>query len=251
MSQRILVVEDEPAIADTITYALTTEGFDVVWCTTGREARAVLDADHVALVVLDVGLPDCSGFDLCREIRKTSAVPILFLTARRDEIDRVVGLEIGGDDYVLKPFSPRELSARVKAILRRTPAAEGARILDGSSGGLAPSTSSTPFTASTLSTPSTPLFVVDPHRRRILFQGTPLDLSRYEYRILEILIQRPGWVFSREQLMQQAWEEPGSSTDRTVDTHIKTIRAQLRAIAPDLNPIETHRGLGYSLKESE
>jgi len=229
MSKRILVVEDEPAIADTITYALTTEGFEVVWCTTGGEARAILEEGGAGLIVLDIGLPDCSGFDLCREIRRSSNVPILFLTARRDEIDRVVGLEIGGDDYVLKPFSPRELSARVKAILRRTPPGE----TGGSSGAAAGSP-----------------FVIDQKRRRIFFLGSPLELSRYEYRILEILIQRPGWVFSRDQLMQQAWEEPGSSTDRTIDTHIKTIRAQLRTIHPGLNPIQTHRGLGYSLKES-
>ncbi|MCP4646087.1 MAG: response regulator, partial [bacterium] len=121
MSQKILVVEDEPAIADTITYALQTEGFEVAWCTTATEALGILEEDEVSLIVLDVGLPDQNGFDLCKEIRKTSAVPVIFLTARADEIDRVVGLEIGGDDYVAKPFSPRELAARVKAVLRRVP----------------------------------------------------------------------------------------------------------------------------------
>jgi len=121
MAQRILVVEDEPAIADTITYALRTEGFEVAWCSTAEEATRVLHENDISLIVLDVGLPDQNGFDLCKEIRKTSAVPIIFLTARTDEIDRVVGLEIGGDDYVPKPFSPRELAARVKAVLRRFP----------------------------------------------------------------------------------------------------------------------------------
>lgn len=242
MSKRILVVEDEPAIAETITYALTTEGFEVAWCSTGSEARAILEQGDVGLIVLDIGLPDCNGFDLCREIRRSSNVPILFLTARRDEIDRVVGLEIGGDDYVAKPFSPRELSARVKAILRRSPSAERAGKMpavrlpvESQEGGAA--------------TPSSP-FTIDQNRRRISYFGRPLDLSRYEYRILEILIQRPGWVFSRDHLMQRAWEEPGFSTDRTVDTHIKTLRAKLRAINPDVDPIRTHRGLGYSLKES-
>ena len=157
MSKRILVVEDEPAIADAISYALTTEGLDVVWRATGGEARTALEAGGIDFVVLDIGLPDCSGFDLCREIRESSNVPILFLTSRGDEIDRVVGLEIGADDYVVKPFSPRELSARVKAILRRAPDEEGRDDAEG--------------------TPASP-FSVDAHRRRIAFFDEPLDLSR-------------------------------------------------------------------------
>jgi two-component system catabolic regulation response regulator CreB len=235
MSQRILVVEDEPAIADTITYALTTEGFEVVWRATGGEARGILAEGGVDLIVLDVGLPDCNGFDLCREIRQSSKVPILFLTARRDEIDRVVGLEIGGDDYVIKPFSPRELSARVKAILRRSSLENGSLSETSPTGDEEPRSSP---------------FAIDQNRRRISYFGQPLDLARCEYRLLEILIQRPGWVFTRDHLLQLAWKEPGFSTDRTVDTHIKTIRAKLREVNPDLNPIRTHRGLGYSLKES-
>jgi two-component system catabolic regulation response regulator CreB len=228
MSQRILVVEDEPAIADTITYALQTEGFEVAWCTTAGEALRVLDENGVSLIVLDVGLPDRNGFDLCKEIRKTSAVPVIFLTARSDEIDRVVGLEIGGDDYVSKPFSPRELAARVKAVLRRVPSKEEA---SASGEGQSP-------------------FVVDKPRMQIAYYGQPLELSRYEFRILEILLRRPGWVYSRDKLMEMAWEEPDVSMDRTVDTHIKTIRAKLRAIRPGMDPIQTHRGLGYSMKEA-
>lgn len=228
MSKRILVVEDEPAIADTITYALTTESFEVDWCSTGSEARGILSRENVDLIVLDIGLPDCSGFDLCKEIRRTSNVPIVFLTARRDEVDRVVGLEIGGDDYISKPFSPRELSARVRAILRRSSKSETEE--RGESG-------------TALS------FTVDRDRRKIAFKNQELDLSRYEYRILEILIQRPGRVFTRNELMQQAWEDPEFSTERTVDTHIKTLRAKLREIDPSADPIQTHRGHGYSLKE--
>ena len=228
MAQRILVVEDEPAIADTITYALRTEGFEVAWCSTGEEATRALEEGGVDLVVLDVGLPDCNGFDLCKAIRRTSAVPIIFLTARTDEVDRVVGLEIGGDDYVPKPFSPRELAARVKAVLRRFPSGENA-----------PS-------AARVDSP----FLVDKQRMAIRYFGKPLDLSRYEFRILEVLIGRPGWVFSREQLMDLVWEAPEASMDRTVDTHVKTIRRKLRTIRPDVDPIQTHRGVGYSLKES-
>lgn len=228
MPQKILVVEDEPAIADNIKYALATEGFDVVWCSTGEEAMAVLGRDVISLVVLDIGLPDRNGFDLCKDIRKTSAIPIIFLTARANEVDRVVGLELGGDDYVVKPFSPRELAARVKAVLRRTPSV-GA---DSSAG--------------VLSSP----FQVDRKRLRISYFGKPLDLSRYEYKILEVLIGRPGWVFSRDQLMDLVWEEPEASMDRTVDTHVKTLRAKLKEVRPKLDPIQTHRGIGYSLKES-
>jgi two-component system catabolic regulation response regulator CreB len=228
MSKRILVVEDEPAIADNITYALSTEGFEPVWCSTGEEALETLADNGFSLVVLDIGLPDRSGFDLCREIRKTSSVPVIFLTARSDEIDKVVGLELGGDDYMVKPFSPRELAARVRAVLRRTP-----DVGVGSSASVVSSA-----------------FSIDAKRRLISYFGKPLDLSRYEYRMLEVLAERPGWVFSREKLMDLVWEEPEASMDRTVDTHIKTLRSKLKQVKPNLNPIKTHRGVGYSLKES-
>ena len=227
MAQRILVVEDEPAIADNITYALETEGFEVMWRLTAEEAMRVLEENAISLIVLDVGLPDQNGFELCKQIRKTSAVPIIFLTARTSEVDRVVGLEIGGDDYVPKPFSPRELAARVKAVLRRSPSAE----TTGAAGVDSP-------------------FSIDRERMKIRYFGESLALSRYEFKILEVLLRHPGWVYSREKLMDLVWEEPEVSMDRTVDTHVKTIRAKLRAIKPDIDPIQTHRGLGYSLKES-
>ena len=225
---KILVVEDEPAIADNIRYALETEGFEVLWCSVGADALGAL-ADHsIQLIVLDVGLPDLSGFDLCKTIRKDSTVPIIFLTARSDEIDRVVGLEIGADDYVTKPFSPRELSARVKAILRRSQITNPR-----------PEERSDDFP-----------FVVDGEKKRVFYYGEALELSRYEFRIMELLVRRPGRVYSRDQLMDLVWEAPESSMDRTVDTHVKTLRAKLRAINADRDPIVTHRGLGYALKES-
>ncbi|MGH7945988.1 MAG: two-component system response regulator CreB [Opitutaceae bacterium] len=222
---RILIVEDEPAIADTLIYALRTEGFAPEWCATGRAGLAALAAKPFALVVLDVGLPDGSGFDVCKQIRSRLAVPVIFLTARNAELDRVLGLELGGDDYLVKPFSPRELTARVKAILRRT------------NGGQA-----------TARVETTPEFVVDDERCSIRFRGVPLDLTRYEYRLLKLLAARPGRVYSREQLLSAAWEDPGASLDRTVDAHVKTLRAKIRAVAPDVDPIQTHRGLGYSLR---
>ena len=178
--------------------------------------------------MLDVGLPDGTGFDFCKTIRTRSAVPIIFLTARNTELDRVLGLELGGDDYLVKPFSPRELTARVKAILRRANGIPAAP-------------------TGTTDKPKESL-VVDDERCVITYRETPLDLTRYEFRLLKVLAARPGRVFSREQLMQAAWEDPGSALDRTVDAHIKSLRAKLRAITPDSDPIQTHRGMGYSLQ---
>ncbi len=238
---RVLLIEDEPAIADTLLYALKTEGFAPEWCATGRAGLAALHAKAFAFVILDVGLPDGSGFEFCKEIRQHSTVPILFLTARNAEIDRIVGLEIGADDYVTKPFSPREVTARVKAVLRRGHAVVGEK---------EPAKSAAPA--------STPEFAVDEERCAIRFRGVALELTRYEYRLLRVLVARPGRVFSRDELMTAAWEDPGASLDRTVDAHIKTLRAKLRAVleaggkrtAESDDPIRTHRGLGYSLREN-
>lgn len=220
----ILLVEDEPSISDTVSYALSTEGFETVICRTGAEAIERLRSLDACLAVLDVGLPDMSGFDLCRKIRTSSTLPVIFLTARSEEIDKIVGLEIGADDYLVKPFSPRELTARVKAILRR-------------------------FEKHNLTQPlQSNGFLIDDERVIISFRGNPLELSRLEYRLLSVLIRNPGRVYSRDELMSRAWEEPDMSLARTVDTHIKTIRAKLRAITPGEEIIITHRGFGYSLK---
>ena len=227
LRQTILVVEDEASIAETIVYALKTEGFVPLWKTTGREALAALGANKVALVVLDVGLPDMSGFDVCREMQRTARVPVIFLTARSGEVDKIVGLELGADDYLAKPFSPRELTARIRAVLRRS---------NGNGGGIGP--------------PAASGWVHDEARCRISFQGKVLDLTRNEYRLLAVLLGSPGRVFHRDQLMAAAWADPGAALDRTVDAHIKTVRAKLREAAPDADPIVTHRGLGYSLRET-
>lgn len=254
----ILLIEDEPAIADTLIYALRTEGFAPDWQATGQAGLAVLSQKDVALVILDIGLPDGSGFELCKHIRAAGPVPLLFLTARSGEIDRVLGLELGADDYVTKPFSPREVTARVKAILRRTQAAPvlaPPRMAAPSAQAAAPGS---PLSAGAASSEakvvagSSPVrtFSVDGDRCEICFAGVRLDLTRYEYRLLKTLLKRPGKVYSRDELMTQAWEDPGASLDRTVDAHIKMLRAKLRAIAPDLDPIQTHRGLGYSMRSS-
>jgi len=226
--QIILIVEDESAIANNITFALETEGFGTIWHPAGAKVLDLLSEKTVHLVVLDIGLPDINGFELCKAIREHHDVPVIFLTARADEIDRVVGLEIGADDYMVKPFSPRELSARVKAVLRRTHAS-----------------TDEPSDAMDVS-----LFRIDEEKRQIFYCSERMDLSRYEYRILKLFISRPGRIFSRDNLMDLVWDEPEMSMDRTVDAHIKNIRKKLKAIRSDLDPIVTHRSVGYSLKEN-
>lgn len=219
---RILLVEDEPAIADTLIYALSSEGYHPEHTTLAREALRRLRTEDFALAILDIGLPDGNGFELCRELRRFSDIPVIFLTARHGEIDRIVGLEIGADDYVTKPFSPREVAARVRVILRRA-RPESAN-----------NTAATPFK-------------IDERAGRIWFCGQLLELTRYEYLLLKLLIEHPERIFSREQLLDKVWTEPTAVFDRTVDTHIKTLRAKLRAVEPTLDPIRTHRGLGYCL----
>jgi two-component system catabolic regulation response regulator CreB len=235
MPHAILLIEDEPGIAASVLYALRTEGMEVAWHTTAREGLAVLARGGIDLVVLDVGLPDANGFEVCRRLRETSQVPVLFLTARADEVDRVVGLELGADDYVVKPFSPRELSARVKAVLRRSA---------GRSAGNA--SASPPAAPAALAVGP---FVLDEERQRITCHGRALELSRCQYRLLGALLRRPGKIFSRGELMDEAWDEPAASFDRVIDSHIKDLRAKLRAAAMDDDPIRTHRGQGYSLRE--
>lgn len=220
----VLVVEDEPAIAANVEYALRTDGFDVVHVLLVADALQVLASRTVAAVVLDVGLPDGSGFELCKQIRRTSDVAVLFVTARGDEVDRIVGLEIGADDYLVKPFSPRELVARVKTVLRRTQAQP------------APSVAS----------PGTAVFVLDDVRARILLRGVELELTRFEFLLLKRMLAEPERVFSREALLRHVGA-PAASMARSVDTHVKSLRAKLHAAAPDLDPIRTHRGMGYSL----
>jgi two-component system, OmpR family, catabolic regulation response regulator CreB len=240
----ILIIEDEPAIADTIVYALKTEGFLPTWSATGEAGLKALREQAFSLVVLDVGLPDGSGFDFYHKIRLIQPVPILFLSARNTEMDRVLGLEMGGDDYVVKPFSPRELTARVRAVLRRAGNERATQI--------APSTTEAPVNAPAKAASTSPAnrFEIDDERCCIRFSGTNLELTRYEFRLVRTLAARPGRVFSREQLLSAGWEEPTASTDRTVDAHIKTLRSKMRALAPKLDPIQTHRGLGYSWRET-
>ncbi|RMX04201.1 two-component system response regulator CreB [Corticibacter populi] len=261
MTDRILIVDDEPAIADTLAFALQLEGFATVHASLGGEALHLLgltppsepdanasaftatpsaSAEPFALVILDVGLPDLNGFEVCRSLRQHSGIPVLFLTARSDEVDRIVGLEIGADDYVSKPFSPREVASRVRAILRRS---RGLLATSGPAAAAAPAA-----LASMAAAPAPRRFRHDAEGLRIAFQGQWLSLTRYEYLLLATLLGRPGRVFSRAQLMELVWTDAEDSLERTVDAHIKTLRAKLRAIDEACEPIETHRGLGYSIR---
>ncbi|OAI09558.1 DNA-binding response regulator [Methylomonas methanica] len=224
-AKRILIVEDEPAIADTLIYVLNSSGYQTEHVGLLQTALSRLQTDSFSLAILDVGLPDGNGFDLCRQLRRFSDIPVIFLTAHGDEIDRIVGLEIGADDYVTKPFSPREVAARVGVILRRLGT----------------------DTNKPTSTPKTQ-FDLDSQAGRIRYCGHLLDLTRYEFLLLKLLIEHPERIFSREQLLERIWQDPGDVFDRTVDTHIKTLRAKLRLAAADQDPIRTHRGLGYSLQ---
>jgi two-component system, OmpR family, catabolic regulation response regulator CreB len=234
---RILVVEDESGIADTIQYVLSTDGYAPVLCSTAEQALAEFADKLPALAILDVGLPDMNGFELFKRLQALpggAQVPMLFLTARSDEIDRVVGLELGADDYMAKPFSPRELVARVRGILRRS---------------VRPVVALSPTTQQRVLPATSQPFALDEERRQIRFYGQLLELSRYEYGILRLLIQRPGRVYTRDDIFRHVWLDGSGSMDRTIDAHIKTLRAKLKAIAPHLDAIRTSRGSGYALSE--
>ncbi len=239
----ILVVEDEPSIADTLLFVLQGEGFSVTWKTLAGEALALLQTTPVDLVIMDVGLPDITGFEACKQLRKFSNVPVIFLTARGDELDRVVGLEIGADDYVVKPFSPREVAARVKAILKRvTPSSVASPVA-------APQLIVSPVISSLALAQSE--FKVDSDRLQIFYRTQLLNLTRIEFKLLQTLVEQPQRVFSRDQLLTAVGAAADAGYDRSIDTHIKTLRAKLRQVAPDAEPIQTQRGFGYSYQPEQ
>ncbi|EMY14398.1 response regulator receiver domain protein [Leptospira weilii str. Ecochallenge] len=218
----ILLTEDEPGIQETIRIVLESEGFRMLSAQTGAECLTLLK-ESPNLLVLDVGLPDQNGFEILKEVRKKSSIPVILLTARESELDRVLGLELGADDYMVKPFSPRELVARIKAVLRR---------YDGNS------------------EKKRTEFLADEDRKVIYYYGKSLTLTPYEYKTLLLFLKRPGKIFTREEIMDSVWTEPEESFDRAVDTVIKNIRSRLKEIRPDADPIETRRAQGYGLKET-
>ena len=231
MTHRILTVDDDPHIREVIRVALKEAGMAVVEARDGREALARFASEAPDLIILDIGMPELDGLEVCRRVRKGSDVPILFLTARDDEIDRILGLEIGGDDYVTKPFSPRELVARVNVILRRV------------------------FPRETDTKPATTALAqgklsIDPAQHLAAFAGRPLRLTAIEFGILRAFLSRPAAVFNREQIMAAAYQFNIQVSDRTIDSHIRNIRAKLAAVDCD-NVIETIHGVGFKLGRCE
>jgi DNA-binding response OmpR family regulator len=216
----ILVVDDEPNIADLVELYLRRDGYRVVKASTGEEVAVAVTTHRPRLVVLDVGLPDIDGLEVCRRLRQTSAIPVIFLTARDTEIDRVLGLELGADDYVTKPFSPPELVARVKAVLRRT---EGAT------------------TAAELVQVGS--VVIDVGRREVRINDAPVAFTGKEFDLLKFLAERPGLALSRQQILDGVWGFDWFGDARTVDVHIAQVRKKLN----DTVRIDTVRGVGYRL----
>ena len=231
MTHHILIVDDDLHIREVIRVALQKAGMAVVEARDGKEALSRFASDRPDLIILDIGMPEFDGLDVCREIRKSSDVPILFLSARDEEIDRVLGLEIGGDDYVTKPFSPRELVARVNVILRRM----NSRGTDARLG-------STTLAQGSLS--------VEPEQHVAAFAGTQLRLTAIEFGILRAFLARPTAIFSREQIMTAAYQLNIQVSDRTIDSHIRNIRAKLSAVNCE-NVIETIHGVGFKLGRCE
>jgi len=226
MTQRILVVDDEPAVRDLLAYNLRKAHFEVLVAADGREALRLADEGSPDLILLDLMIPEVDGLDVCRKLRKNSDVPIIMITARGEEIDRVVGLELGADDYVTKPFSVRELMARIKAVLRRVHAEEHEN---------APATY--------LHGPGGLRMEID--ARTVLVGGTTLNLTRLEFDLLHHLLSNAGRALARERLLEQAWGYDFAGDTRAVDSAIKRLRAKLRAASPEADGIEAVRGIGY------
>jgi DNA-binding response OmpR family regulator len=229
MTQRILIVDDEPSVTDLLAYNFRRAHYEVNVAADGVTALRLASEAAPDLILLDLMLPEIDGLDVCRELRKTSDVPIIMITARGEEMDRVVGLELGADDYVCKPFSMRELLARVKAVLRRTQTqngeSEGSEIILGPNG-----------------------LELDPDCRSAAIGDTPIDLTRLEFDLLHHMVLNTGRVLTRERLLEEAWGYDYAGNTRAVDSAIKRLRAKLKAHTPDADMIESVRGVGYRLR---
>jgi DNA-binding response OmpR family regulator len=228
MPAKILLVEDEPALIETITYNLRREGYDVLHESDGERGLRAAQTQAPDLVMLDLMLPTMDGLEVCRQLRRTSSVPILMLTARKSEVDKIVGLEMGADDYVTKPFSMRELMARVKAMLRRkiqTPSPD--------------SQSTTPQTIGE--------FTLDEARHEIRKRGEPLTLTLLEYNLLSYLLRNHGTTLSRDMLLERVWGYDYSGDTRTVDVHVRNLREKIEDDPASPRHLLTVRGIGYRL----
>lgn len=241
-SRRVLIADDDPDIREMVSFALEEAGFGVLEAADGRETLEVVGREAPDLVILDIMMPEIDGTDVCRKLRADSDIPIVFLSSRDDEVDRVVGLEIGGDDYVTKPFSPRELVARVKAILRRR------------SGSVAGGDASEDAGGDGSETPRDEPEVVehgplrlDLDRFKAFWDGDEVPLTKTEFSVLQTMLSYPGKVYSRDELMEGAYGGDRVVTDRTIDSHVRGIREKFEELGA--NPIETVRGLGYRIRD--
>jgi DNA-binding response OmpR family regulator len=225
----ILLVDDEDAVQKLLTYPLERDGYRVVPARDGEEALEQFEREHVDLVVLDLMLPKLDGLEVCKRLRATSQVPIIMLTARDDELDKVLGLELGADDYITKPFSIREFRSRVRALLRRAAV--------------------TPHSELETETISADGLVVDLGRRTVEIEGAPIQLTYVEFEILRMMMARPGRVFSRHMLLEQLWGDASYRDPRTIDVHIRHLREKLEADSRDPQFIQTVRGVGYRFRE--
>ena len=228
MSARILVVDDEPSVTDLLAYNLRKAHYDVLLAADGRQALQLAREANPDLILLDLMLPEIDGLDVCRELRKSTAVPIIMITALGEETDRVIGLELGADDYVTKPFSTRELLARVKAVLRRARPDE-----------------EQPAPAAVLHGPGE--LTLDVERRLVTIGPQLLELTRLEFDLLHCLLLNAGRVLTRERLLEQAWGYDFAGDTRAVDSAVKRLRADLRRASPEADAIEAVRGVGYRL----
>lgn len=239
--KRILLVDDDPHLRDVVVYTLEREGFEVVAAADGQAALDRFEGDgRFDLVVLDILMPEIDGLEVCRRIRARSRTPVVFLSSRDEEVDKIVGLEIGGDDYVCKPFSPKELAARVRAVLRRAEMA-AAPLTEAP----AVRAAKEPADAQVPVLRAGPI-VLDPARHEVHCSGAPLRLTVTEFGILALLMQQPGRVYTRTRLMESAYAYDNLITERTIDTHVKRIRKKFRDVGHD--PVETVHGLGYKLR---
>jgi DNA-binding response OmpR family regulator len=225
MAQRVLVVDDEPAILELVSFNLRKEGYDVLTASDGNAALTVFRAEKPDLVILDLMIPEPDGYEVCRQIRAESSIPVIMLTAKTEERDRVRGLDTGADDYVVKPFSPRELLARVRAVLRRSPTWQEEELL------------------------ATGDLVIDAERHEVKVAGNQVDLTPKEFDLLKILAESPGKVLERDFLLEKVWGYAFAGATRTLDVHIRRLRQKINDDPTNPRYIETVHGLGYKFKE--